>query len=138
MSNPAARFALALAVAGALGAACVDEESREVAGADLYLRYCASCHGPGGRGDGPVAASLKRRPADLTGLALRAGGHFDEAALMSAIDGRRLVAEHGSREMPIWGAVFQAEHKGEPFQAYVGLLHTRALVDYLRSIQRKD
>jgi mono/diheme cytochrome c family protein len=130
-------LALAVALAAAWGAACVDEESREVAGKDLYLRYCASCHGAGGRGDGPVGDSLKRPPSDLTTLARRSGGRFDEAALMAAIDGRRVVAEHGSREMPVWGAVFESEHRGEPFQAYVGLLETRSLVDYLRSIQRK-
>jgi mono/diheme cytochrome c family protein len=128
-------LALVLAVAGACLVACVDEESREVAGKDLYLRYCASCHGAGGKGDGPVGSSLKRAPSDLTTLARRSGGRFDEAALMAAIDGRRTVAEHGSREMPVWGAVFETEHRGEPFQAYVGLLQTRALVDYLRSIQ---
>ena len=31
--------------------------------------YCASCHGRQGRGDGPTAASLRTRPADLTLLA---------------------------------------------------------------------
>ena len=54
---------------------------------------------------------------------------------MSMIDGRRLVAEHGSREMPVWGVVFEEEREGQPYQAYAGLLQSRALVDYLRSIQ---
>jgi len=31
----------------------------------LYRAHCAVCHGPGGRGDGPAAASLVPRPADL-------------------------------------------------------------------------
>ena len=35
-------------------------------GASLYLRHCAICHGALGHGDGPVAASLSARPADLT------------------------------------------------------------------------
>jgi mono/diheme cytochrome c family protein len=120
------------------GAGCVDEETRELAGSDLYLRYCASCHGADGKGNGPVAASLKTAPADLTGLAKRSGGRFDETAVMSAIDGRRRVSEHGSREMPVWGAVFEKEHAGEPFQAYVGLLQSRALADHLRSIQVQE
>jgi len=83
----------------------VDAEPRDVAGGDLYLRHCASCHGVDGRGGGPVGASLKRPPTDLTSLAARAG-RFDETAVMSAIDGRRAVAEHGSREMPVWGDEF--------------------------------
>ncbi len=36
------------------------------AGARLYATYCASCHGPEGKGDGPVAASLQPRPANHT------------------------------------------------------------------------
>jgi mono/diheme cytochrome c family protein len=34
------------------------------AGAALYRQYCATCHGPGGKGDGPVAATLNPRPAN--------------------------------------------------------------------------
>ncbi len=34
------------------------------AGAKLYATYCASCHGSEGKGDGPVAASLKPPPAN--------------------------------------------------------------------------
>jgi mono/diheme cytochrome c family protein len=46
------RYGTALAIALALAsplAGCVDTETREVAGRDLYLRHCASCHGPEGR-----------------------------------------------------------------------------------------
>ena len=35
-------------------------------GQELYRTHCASCHGVGGRGDGPAAAGLLPRPADLT------------------------------------------------------------------------
>jgi len=134
------RYGTALAIALALAsplAGCVDTETREVAGRDLYLRHCASCHGPEGRGDGPVAASLKKPPADLTRIAARAG-RFDEAAVMAMIDGRRLVAEHGPRDMPVWGVVFEQQQEGQPFQVYAGLRETRALSDYLRSIQVKQ
>ena len=110
---------------------------RHVAGSDLYRQYCAACHGPDGKGQGPLAASLKTPPADLTRIAERNGGKFDEAALMSVIDGRRAVAAHGPREMPVWGARFEEELKGEPMHTYVGLLQTRSLVDYLRTIQAK-
>lgn len=32
----------------------------------LYQTHCAACHGMDGRGDGPLAAGLNPRPADLT------------------------------------------------------------------------
>ena len=35
-------------------------------GARLYVENCALCHGAGGKGDGPAAAALAVRPADLT------------------------------------------------------------------------
>ncbi len=54
---------------------------------------------------------------------------------MMAIDGRLSVEEHGPRDMPVWGVVFQQEHVGEPFAIYGPTLDARALADYLRSIQ---
>ncbi|HZT86539.1 MAG TPA: CopD family protein [Stellaceae bacterium] len=35
-------------------------------GAGLYAKNCAMCHGASGHGDGPAAAGLSRRPANLT------------------------------------------------------------------------
>lgn len=35
------------------------------AGRQLYQQHCVVCHGPSGLGDGPLAASLNRPPADL-------------------------------------------------------------------------
>ena len=34
-------------------------------GHDLYIRYCVSCHGATGAGDGPAARSLKFPPRDF-------------------------------------------------------------------------
>jgi mono/diheme cytochrome c family protein len=115
--------------------ACSDAPKSEVAGAVLYERHCASCHGLTGKGDGPLAATLTVPPSDLTTLARRAGGSFDEAAVMMTIDGRLPVAQHGPREMPVWGAVFAQEHVGEPFAIYGATLDARALADHLRTIQ---
>ena len=35
-------------------------------GRELYLQNCLPCHGPSGKGDGPVGLTLNPRPADLT------------------------------------------------------------------------
>lgn len=106
-------------------------------GQALYLRYCASCHGESGDGNGPVAVSLRRLPSDLRLIAKRHDGRFDEGYVMQVIDGRRAVVEHGTREMPIWGAVFESEHQGKDYPGYTSLLHSRTLSDYLRSIQQQ-
>ncbi|HKD69886.1 MAG TPA: cytochrome c [Candidatus Binataceae bacterium] len=34
-------------------------------GCKLYSTYCSVCHGPGGRGNGPVSFMLRTPPADL-------------------------------------------------------------------------
>jgi len=133
------RVLVLLAAVGALLAvACNDERRpRSIAGRDLYLRHCTSCHGEDGKGQGPVASSLRTPPADLTQIAQRAGGRFDEAAVLAAIDGKRTVAAHGPREMPVWGAVFGDELKGQSYPEYVSLLQSRALMDYLHTLQEK-
>ena len=105
-------------------------------GEALYARYCASCHGTDGRGNGPVASSLKQPPPDLTTLAKRSGGHFDERQVMAVIDGERFVAAHGPRDMPVWGAVFDKELEEAPYGTMVRLLRAQVLADYLARMQR--
>jgi mono/diheme cytochrome c family protein len=108
----------------------------EPAGKQLYVQYCASCHGLGGRGDGPVAPSMRQPLPDLTTMAQRSGGRFDEREAMAIIDGERLVAAHGTREMPVWGVVFDKELEEAPFGTRVRLLRAQVLADYLRTLQR--
>ena len=40
-------------------------EAVQLAGAATFQQTCAVCHGPTGRGDGPAAAALEFKPADL-------------------------------------------------------------------------
>jgi copper transport protein len=46
------------------------------AGEALYSTHCASCHGPEGKGDGPIGVTLNPRPADLRQHAIP-GVHAD-------------------------------------------------------------
>ena len=51
------------------------------AGGELYTRHCAACHGPTGRGDGPLAAATAAygvRPSNLTDATWRHGGSDGE------------------------------------------------------------
>ena len=128
-----------LAAALLLGATACDRAAETApTGRIVYERHCAACHGLDGRGNGPVAASLDDPPADLTLLAARNGGHFDERAVVAVIDGRRAVEEHGPREMPVWGAAFETELATERYPRYTTFLRIRDITDYLRSIQRAE
>ena len=117
-------------------AGCVRERPTP-SGAILYERHCASCHGVVGKGDGPMATSLITPPSDLTTIQRRNGGTWDAALVMRTIDGRRDVAAHGSREMPVWGAVFVEEttKEGGGYAELTALHAGRALTDYVQSLQ---
>ena len=101
------------------------------AGAEMYLDYCASCHGANAKGNGPVAASLKEKVANLTILSKDNGGKFPEARVRKVIMGDDVVAAHGSREMPVWGPIF---HQIE-WDVDRGNVRLDNLVKYLESIQ---
>lgn len=100
------------------------------AGEVLFRRYCASCHGVTGRGDGPAAAALSPRPTDLTRIT------SSDADLMRQIDGRRTVRAHGTADMPVWGEVFERELSEEPFKGRTSLLKSHILAQYVHDLQK--
>jgi mono/diheme cytochrome c family protein len=104
---------------------------QSVEGVDTYKAYCAVCHGPQAKGNGPAATALKKTPADLTTIAKRNGGKFSATDVEAVIMGQQVLNSHGSRDMPIWGPVFQALATDTSFMK----LRVSNLVDYLRSIQ---
>jgi mono/diheme cytochrome c family protein len=104
---------------------------QSVKGADLFRAYCASCHGGDAKGKGPAASALKATVPDLTLLSRRNLGRFPAAHVREVILGERVVAAHGSREMPIWGPIF---HQVEGDQDW-GNVRLENLVKYLASIQ---
>mgnify|MGYP001599182569 CR=1 FL=1 len=62
-----------------------------VRGNKLFQANCASCHGAGGKGDGPAGVALMPKPADLTAMA---GRHPDGDFAWKIAHGRGL--------MPAW------------------------------------
>ena len=60
--------------AAAAGAAETQQDMAVAQGKELYTKYCASCHGAGGKGDGPVGKMLTPPASDLTQIAKRNGG----------------------------------------------------------------
>jgi mono/diheme cytochrome c family protein len=74
-----------------------------------FITSCAPCHGVTGKGDGPIAKSLTKAPADLTKLSQKNGGVFPTSSVYDIIDGRTEVKGHGPREMPVWGDAYTRE-----------------------------
>lgn len=123
----------------AIGAAAADPASGgpdTSSGSRLYLRYCASCHGVQGRGDGPVAGSLRVEVPDLTLMARRHSGTFPADLVERIIDGRHIIAAHGTRTMPIWGEEFGRMSIGEPDAEEVTRTAITQLMEYLQQLQR--
>ena len=86
----------------------------------LYKQYCASCHGPEGKGNGPAAAALPMKPADHANPAVM--GKISDAELFKAIkEGGQAVGK--SPAMPPWGGTLKDEQ-------------IRALVAYVRSLAK--
>jgi mono/diheme cytochrome c family protein len=81
--------------------------SAAASGGQSFRTYCASCHGEGAKGDGPLAQVLKVAPADLTTISQRNGGKFPFDDVRKMIDGREKVAGHGPSDMPVWGDAFK-------------------------------
>ena len=127
-------------VAVGIFASSQDRDQRQppilpVDGASVFRNYCAACHGPDGRGNGPVSKALKRKVPDLTNLSRRNGGAFPaihvRTTIMSGSDD--LLPAHGSKQMPIWGPIF---HDIE-FDQDLGNVRLENVTKYLESMQRK-
>jgi mono/diheme cytochrome c family protein len=90
------------------------------AGEQIYRTNCESCHGPGGEGDGPAAAALDPRPANLA----------DTEMMQDMTDSFLFwrVSEGGAMEpfnsaMPAWKEVLSEEQRWQ-------------VIGYLRSLSQ--
>ncbi len=121
--------AFAVAVAAGLVPASA-QEPKQAIGEEIFIRYCAVCHGVDGTGNGPLADALKVVPPDLTALAKRNGGRFPtdrvaETILNGAAPG------HG-KAMIAWGRIFEKEG-GTPSAA----AHILDLTRFIESLQQR-
>ena len=99
-------------------------------GRDLYVDYCAACHGEDARGNGPMADVLSIPPADLTTLAARNGGAFPTSRVAAQIDGRDPLLAHGG-EMPIFGDFFQGLDTAIKAETGQPMMTSRPIVDLI-------
>ena len=103
-------------------------------GKDMFMSYCASCHGKDAKGDGPAANALKQLPADLTTLAKRNGGKYPSDKVTTILRGQAKLMAHGDQEMPVWGPVFWRMSQGREEQVQMRIAN---LNHYLESLQEK-
>jgi mono/diheme cytochrome c family protein len=138
-------FAALLVAISCTGIAFAEEDT---IGSDEYRKSCLSCHGVGGKGDGPIAKYLNVKPTDLTQLAKNNGGQYPNLRagaypffrVYQVIDGRAEVGVHGERAMPVWGSRYLADQPSG-YSAFGGeyekVVRGRILelVYYIQSIQ---
>jgi len=75
-------------------------------GKDLYVAACFPCHGPGGKGDGPVAGTLERN-----GVRVRPG-NLSDPKLWQETDGALFwKLTEGKTPMPSWGETLSEEQR---------------------------
>jgi cytochrome c oxidase cbb3-type subunit III len=96
-----------------------------VRGREIYLERCVSCHGPSGRGDGPLAKGLTGPPP--RNLALDPWKHGDrpEQVLAVLADGVK------DAQMPGWSGTYGPEDL-KAVAAYVYQIAGKSVPDTLR------
>lgn len=137
-------FCSGFIVAGALLCAAQDQatqikhapaaQTSPASGQQMFVSYCASCHGKDGKGDGPAAAALKQAPADLTALAKANGGKYPTMKVTSVLRGETQLVAHGTQDMPVWGPVFWKMSQGHESEVTQRISN---LNRYIESLQTK-
>jgi mono/diheme cytochrome c family protein len=125
-------FALVAALAVAQPAMAAGDDVAD--GHRYFVRYCASCHGTDGLGDGPVAKSLATPPANLRKLGDKYGMPLPAHRIAEIIDGRDTARAHGSHEMPVWGEKLYELGHGEKGETGIGDVIAK-IIAYLNTIQ---
>lgn len=99
------------------------EGTNAFAGRQLFNAYCFVCHGVEGKGNGPLASQLPKRPANLS----------DNSRMMNRSDAQLLriisgTADHGiiREAMPRWDLAL-SEPQIKSVIAYVRVLHNPAV-----------
>jgi len=103
-------------------------------GKAMYTSYCAVCHGTDGKGGGPAASALKVPPTDLTVLSKNNGGKYPSIKVSSTIRSEADLPVHGSKEMPVWGALFWSVSSGHESEVQQRVVN---LTKYIESLQVK-
>jgi mono/diheme cytochrome c family protein len=112
----------------------VARQAGVASGKETFLKYCASCHGTDGKGNGPAAIAMKTPPSDLTTLTRRHEDKYPAGYVGAVLKFGRSLASHGSEDMPVWGSRFK---EFDPVRDPTGQQHVDDVVAYLESLQAK-
>jgi mono/diheme cytochrome c family protein len=112
-----------------------DKQQKKFEGSEVFRTYCATCHGTSGKGDGPLADQLRKRPPDLTQFSKQNQGTFPSEKVRRIIDGREPVTGHGGPDMPVWGDAFARSLEDADPESVKQKI--QALVEFLQSIQQR-
>jgi mono/diheme cytochrome c family protein len=133
------KILLTLCFLAAIAPLCAANAQEKSNGEIEFRNSCVPCHGPSGKGNGPVAEDLMKRPADLTMLQKNNNGAFPYNRVVAVIDGRFAVSGHGDREMPVWGTQF-LEESTEKFGSNAAEVVTQEriheLANYIETLQQ--
>ncbi len=134
---------LAAALLAASAAAYAAEPEPVDVGKYEYEGSCAVCHGPAGKGNGPMASQLVKPVADITTLSRGNHGVFPFSRVYQIIDGREEVRAHGSRDMSVWGRIYSHQtsiffENYPPFDTEAAVRsRIMALTEYVYRLQAK-
>lgn len=103
-------------------------------GKQMYVNYCAPCHGIDGRGQGPVSPALKTPATDLTVLSRNNHGKFPDSHIVAILQNGVEIPSHGTAEMPVWGPILAKMNQSN---AQDRMLRMSNLSRYLESLQVK-
>lgn len=129
---------LILAAAASLTlAGCLPVPPPEPTPALDFANFCSACHGPRGKGDGPVAADFAKKPADLTRLSARNHGKFPTTRVMAQIWG--YTGKKGDGVMPDFAPLLEGDLV--PYDGGDGIMTPTPirlveLAEYLKALQQ--
>ena len=105
-------------------------------GKQMFVAYCAPCHGVDGRGRGPVASELKQQPTNLAFLSKNNGGRFPSNHVAAVLEFGASDPAHGTAAMPIWGRLFDTMDHSTT-QSTTARLRINNVSRYLETLQTK-
>ena len=110
------------------------KRTNAASGKEMFVQYCAACHGTHGTGNGPAAPAMKTSPTDLTQLAKKNGGKYPSNQVSAVLKFGSGAGPHGSKDMPVWGPLLQSLDK---YHDAVVQQRIANIVGYIESLQAK-